>query len=188
MITKIYKQQSPICYLYAIAYALQDKYNVIPTDSEIEQYAKKALASKGRTGKQVIKLPELVYYMSRESFCGYKIAEHKTVHRALRSKKAKLSTSALHDAYSAGYALIYGIKIRQGGFRNRIDEWGVYQPPKDTKRIDGHAVYGLGMGSTLEFVNSHGIDFGKDGYFWLCERNFDEIEYVEAIKFIPKYS
>lgn len=189
MITKIYNQKSPICYLYAIAYALQDKFGAVATDSEIEQYGQKALASKGRTGKQVIKFPELVYYMRKESFCGYKISDSKTVFRANKWKTAKFSMANVLEAYDEGYALIFGLKIREGGFRNRVDKWGVYRPPVDSKRKDGHAVYNTKPGSMLEFVNSHGEDFGIDGYFWVDSMILnEEIEYVEAVKFIPKYS
>jgi len=173
--------------MYAIAYALQDKFGVVPTENEIETYSTQAKVAKGRQDR-VLKLPEIIWYMKKESFCGYKVEDYKEIYNPKIPKYKEFKENDIAFSFMNGWSLIFGLNIREGGLK--ANNLYIYKPDYKKKIIDGHALFCDGCGSYgYSFVNSHGKYFGQEGHFSIDMKDAKkEVNQIMGIKFQPKYS
>lgn len=189
---KIYDQQGGTCRTHAIAYAMQNEFGIYPTEEEIVAYDKKATKyAKEAFRAKYLTVPILLKYFKKNPLCGVVLDSYEWLYNEKVGKYKNLKMYKLTTPYMKNLEhLIFGFKIRKGGWKNRIDKWGVYRPDVREKVIDHHAVYCSAKlpvisphypANYFKGVNSAGEDFGLNGYF-LFKKSDLYTELSQALK------
>jgi len=193
MITHIYRQKGPHCKSYALAYAIQDKFGIIPSGLQVGGYESASLSFYNRAVPRGINSIEYFDYLQDHPFCKVQLGDKKKLYtKKIRAKTHKLPMMDIKEAIASGDQLLFQIELPERGLRNSLDDDGVFIPGK-MRELSGHFVYCLGLGEEfgrtkskyLKFANSWGDDFGDRGFFYVKVTDLPKL--VQSIYKIDLY-